>query len=118
MLCTPKSCTLAQSHAYLTVGQANLTVERGCSHCKQCREVERSTSLNLHAWASSSLKVTTQKEHVAVTALAVTWSLKHITLVRLLSFASHDHLTFTVSFPHGSFSLPVVCLSAVTRCCF
>ena len=39
MLCTR---TLAQSHAYLTVRQANLTVERGCSHCKQCREVERS----------------------------------------------------------------------------
>ena len=42
MLCTPKSCISAQSHTHLTVGQANLTVERGCSHCKQCREVERS----------------------------------------------------------------------------
>ena len=28
--------------SYLTVGQANLTVERGCSHCKQCQEIERS----------------------------------------------------------------------------
>ena len=43
MLCTPKSCFfLTQSHTYLAVGQANLTVERGCSHCKQCQEVERS----------------------------------------------------------------------------
>ena len=42
MLCTPKSCMFAQSHAYLTVGQANLTVEKGCPHCKQCQEVERS----------------------------------------------------------------------------
>ena len=24
------------------MGQANLTVKRGCSHCKQCQEVERS----------------------------------------------------------------------------
>ena len=44
MLCTPKSHILARSHAYLTVGQANLTVERGCSHCEQCWEVERSGS--------------------------------------------------------------------------
>ena len=42
MLCTPKSRILAQSHAYLTVGQANLTVKMGCSHCEQCWEVERS----------------------------------------------------------------------------
>ena len=39
---TPKSCILAQSHAHLTVGEANLTVTMGCSHCKQCQEVERS----------------------------------------------------------------------------
>ena len=37
-----KLCILAPSHAHLTVGQANLTVKRGCSHCKQCWEVERS----------------------------------------------------------------------------
>ena len=42
MLCTPKSRILARSHAYLTVGQANLTVKMGCSHCEQCWEVERS----------------------------------------------------------------------------
>ena len=39
---TPKSCILAQSHAHLTVGEANLTVKMGCSHCEQCQEVERS----------------------------------------------------------------------------
>ena len=42
MLCTPKSRILARLHAYLTVGQANLTVKMGCSHCEQCWEVERS----------------------------------------------------------------------------
>ena len=47
MLCTPKSCILAQSHAYLTVRHANLTVESGCSHCKQCQEVERSVMVVL-----------------------------------------------------------------------
>ena len=37
-----QSCIMARSRACLTVGQANLTVKRGCSHCKQCQEVERS----------------------------------------------------------------------------
>ena len=64
MLSTPKSCILAQSHAYLTVGQVNLTVERGCSHCKQRWEVERSaTRLRIcsnyycthHCWYSTRL---------------------------------------------------------------
>ena len=35
----------------LHVGQANLTVERGCSHCKQCLEVKRSV-INLKVVAS------------------------------------------------------------------
>ena len=42
MLCTPKSCILAQSHTHLTVGQANLTVKRGYSRSEQCSKVERS----------------------------------------------------------------------------
>ena len=29
----------------LTVGQANLTVKMGCSHCEQCWEVERSVGM-------------------------------------------------------------------------
>ena len=39
MLHTPKSCSITYA---LWTGQCNLTVERGCSHCKQCQEVERS----------------------------------------------------------------------------
>ena len=42
---TPKSCILAQSHTHLTVGEANLTVKMGCSHCEQCQEVERSAKI-------------------------------------------------------------------------
>ena len=38
----PQIMYFGSSHTYLTVEQANLTVERGFSHCKQCREVERS----------------------------------------------------------------------------
>ena len=38
----PQTSYFGSLHTYLTVGQANLTVKRGCSHCEQCQEVERS----------------------------------------------------------------------------
>ena len=55
MLFTPKSCIMGWSRAYLTVGQANLTVKRGCSHCKQCREVERS-GIPVYGWKMPKLQ--------------------------------------------------------------
>ena len=42
----PQISYFGSPHAYLTVGQANLTVKRGCSHCEQCREVERSVTVS------------------------------------------------------------------------
>ena len=49
----PQIMYFGSSHTYLTVGQANLTVERGFSHCKQCREVERSASQHVTGKGSS-----------------------------------------------------------------
>ena len=59
MLCTPKSCISAQ---HLTVGQANLTVERGCSHCKQYREVERSGARGLSSRDTTVMQCRRQRK--------------------------------------------------------
>ena len=60
MLCTPKSRILARSHAYLTVGQANLTVKMGCSHCEQCWEVERSADVRKEGWKNRQSSIQAQ----------------------------------------------------------
>ena len=50
MLCTLNLVLwLDHVHISCTVRQANLTMKRGCSHCKQCQEVERSVEVEVGA---------------------------------------------------------------------